>query len=371
MSDTKIPPEKDKEAASTEHQHRIRFFDMCQEMAKTASWERSSADNRTSWSMEMYRILGLPGTIEPDHATFLAQVHDDDRPWVEKTYTESLGHGRSHDITYRTAQPSGTIHHVRDRCEHQLDSDGKVLRSWGFLQDITEFQETREALNRSRKEFDQFAHIASHDLQEPLRAIIGFLQLLENRYGQQLDEKGKEFIERSVNAGRRMELLIKELLNLARVNTRGAAFQDVELDSIYEDVQRRLLLMIEKKKAKITCTKLPTLPVDSEQISTLFYHLIMNGLQYNTSEQPQVNIDCYRQDKNYILSFADNGIGIDPQFHQRIFGVFQRLHTQREYLGTGMGLTMSKRIAERHGGAIRVESKPGKGSVFYVSLPAS
>lgn len=371
MSDTKKPLEQENKDTSTEDLHNRRFFDMCQEMAKTGSWECSSADNRTFWSTELYRILGLPETMDPDHATFLVQVHDDDRTWVEERYHESIDHGKSHDITYRLKGPAESIRHIRDRCDHQTDDDGSIARSYGFLQDITELEETRLALQRSREEFDQFAHIASHDLQEPLRAITGFLQLLQNRYMNQLDDKGKEFIERSVKAGRQMELLIKELLDLARINTRGAAFRETDLNTIYNDAHHRLLLTIEKKKAEVSCAKLPRLSVDGEQIGNLFYQLIMNGLQYNVSEQPRVVVDCCKQDESYILSFSDNGIGIDPQFHQRIFEVFQRLHTQREYLGAGMGLTKSKRIAERHGGNIWVDSEPGKGSIFYVRLSAS
>lgn len=372
MTNIKRDLDQSKESTPTAHQHSIHHFETCQEMAKIGSWEYSPAQDSTWWSRELYRILGLlPDTAEPQYATILERIHDGDRPWVEDTYAESLTNGKRHDITYRLHGPSEAIRHIRDRCAHQTGDDGKIIRSYGFLQDITELQETRLALAQSREEFDQFAHIASHDLQEPLRAITGFLQLLQNRYKSQLDDKGKDFIERSVKAGRQMELLIRELLQLARINSRGAAFRETDLDTIYNDVHRRLLLTIEKKKAEIRCAKLPRLTVDGEQIATVFYHLIENGLRYNISEQPKVVISCYKQDENYILSFSDNGIGIEPQFHQRIFKVFQRLHTQREYLGVGMGLTMSKRIVERHGGKIWVESEPGKGSTFYVRLPAS
>lgn len=354
------------------HCDSIPLIEKTQEMAKMGSWDFTPAYNRMRWSSGLYRLLDYsPETDEPTLENLLALIHADDRSLVEQVYTRSFSEGKRHDISYKIEGPSGTVRHIRDKCEHQIKSDGSTVCSYGYLQDVTELEEIRIAQQRSRAESDQFAHIASHDLQEPLRVIIGFLKLLENRYGDQIDAKGRDFIERAVKASLQMELRIRELLSLSQVNTRGALFRETEVDQIFDEVRHRLLPVIENKKAKITCTKLPKLEVDGEQIATLFYHLITNGLQYNASRRPEVSIDCRTEEDGYLLAFSDNGIGIDPQFHRRIFEVFQRLHTQREYQGIGMGLTKCRRIVERHGGAIWVESSPGKGSDFYVRLPAS
>lgn len=372
MRKTEEPLQKKKQSSANHSQHSMYFFDKCQEMVEMGSWEYSPAKDSMHWSKGLYQLLGYSRrTVRPNQKKLLAQVHVDDLPWVEQAYTRSFTHGENHDIIYRLNRDTGTIRYIRDRCEHQLSSEGQIVCSYGFLHDITELQETRMALQRSRDEMDRFAHIASHDLQEPLRAITGFLQLLEHRHMKQLDDKGKLFVERSIKAGRQMELLIKELLGLARVSTRGAAFKETDLGTIYDEVHHQLQFVIKDKKAHVACSELPVLNVDGAQIAILFYNLIKNGLQYSTSDQPQVTIDCCKDDKNYLFSIRDNGIGIDSQFHQRIFEVFQRLHTQQENPGTGMGLTMSKRIVERHGGRIWLESAQGSGSVFYFTLPAS
>lgn len=224
-------------------------------------------------------------------------------------------------------------------------------------------------MKRSNRELEQFAYVASHDLQEPLRAVVGFLQLLQSRYGDQIDEKGRHYIERSVNAGHRMQTLIRQLLTLSRVNTDGAAFAATDLNGIVTDVLDNLQSIIQEKNAAITCARLPTLAVDASQIQSLFQNLVMNAVRYNQDPRPRIEIG-YRESEHLGHFFVkDNGIGISPQFHQRIFVVFQRLHTDREYPGTGLGLALCKKIVERHGGEIWVESQPQEGSTFHFTLP--
>lgn len=230
-------------------------------------------------------------------------------------------------------------------------------------------RQTLNELERSNAELAQFAYVASHDLQEPLRAIVGFLQLFESKYSDKVDRKGRNYIQRTVNASHRMQTLITDLLALSRVNTHGSTFEETDLNNVFKQVKERLQVPIKEKKAQIRCAPLPSLAVDAGQISTLFMNLISNALKYNTDDHPTIEIGwCDRQD-DICFNIKDNGIGIDPKFYERIFIVFQRLHGRREYSGTGVGLTLCKKIVERHGGAIWVESEPGRGTTFFFTLP--
>ncbi len=167
-----------------------------------------------------------------------------------------------------------------------------------------------------------------------------------------------------------MQTLIRELLTLSRVNTKGATFVPTDLNQLFKDVQDNLQSLIQEKNIDITCAKLPELAIDASQIQSLFQNLIMNAVRYNKSPKPIIEIGCREQDNVCFFFVRDNGIGISPRFYKRIFMVFQRLHTDREYPGTGLGLALCKKIIERHGGTIWVESQPGEGSTFHFTLPA-
>jgi len=232
-----------------------------------------------------------------------------------------------------------------------------------------ELKDTLSKLERSNDELAQFAYVASHDLQEPLRAIVGFLQLLESRYAGQLDEKGQQYILRSVNAGHRMQVLIQDLLTLSRIDTQGRPFESSNLNDIVKEVLNQFDRQVQQKRATIHVERLPNLMVDSKQIHVLFQNLLSNALKYNEHSAPIVSIGCKSLDNDYRFSVTDNGIGIDPKFFERIFIVFQRLHGRKEYSGTGVGLTLCKKIVERHGGTIWIDSKKGKGSTVFFTLP--
>ena len=238
-----------------------------------------------------------------------------------------------------------------------------------YAVDLTDRKKAQVALEQSNRELEQFAYVASHDLQEPLRAIVGFLQLLKARYDGQLDDKGRHYIERAVKAGHRMQTLIRELLTLSRVNSKGTDFAPTDFNPLMQGVLDNLQTILREKNATIACGRLPNLKVDAGQIRSLFQNLIMNAVRYNESPAPFVDIGFQEQDAACLFSVKDNGIGIAPQFHQRIFLVFQRLHTTGEYPGTGLGLALCKKIVERHGGTIWVESRPQEGSTFYFSIP--
>jgi PAS domain S-box-containing protein len=228
--------------------------------------------------------------------------------------------------------------------------------------------QTVEELNRSNEELGQFAYIASHDLQEPLRMVASYTQLLSRRYQGRLDTEADEFIAFAVDGASRMQRLIDDLLAYSRVGTKG---QDPLPTSSEDALQQALLNLrgaIEESGALVTHDPLPTVLADETQLIQLFQNLVGNAIKYQNPGVPKVHIAARNGAKKWIFSVSDNGLGIDPQYFDKIFGVFQRLHGRDEFAGTGIGLAICKKIVERHGGTISVESEPGKGSTFRFAL---
>ncbi|WP_408960692.1 ATP-binding protein [Natrinema sp. 74] len=231
-----------------------------------------------------------------------------------------------------------------------------------------ELKKTVNQLQESNERLEQFAYAASHDLQEPLRMVTSYLQLLEDRYGDAFDEDGEEFLEFAVDGAERMREMIDGLLSYSRVETRGDPFQQVELDAVLDDVREDLQIQINESDAEITVEDLPQVEGDASQLRQVFQNLLNNAIQYSGDTPPQIHIEAERRGHEWVISVQDNGIGIDPEDQDRVFTVFDRLHSHDEYEGTGIGLALCQRIIERHEGEMWVESEPGKGSVFSFTL---
>ena len=229
--------------------------------------------------------------------------------------------------------------------------------------------ERTAALLRSNQELEQFAYVASHDLQEPLRMVANYTQLLAKRYQGKLDAKADIFIEHAVDGATRMQTLIKDLLSLSRVGSRGAEFAPTDVNNVVQQALANLQIAIAESDAHIDCGPLPTLMADSVQLVQLFQNLIGNAIKYRTSRPPEVRVTASMRDGDWLFEIADNGIGFDPKQTDRIFMIFQRLHTRQEFSGTGIGLAVCKKIVERHGGKIWADSKPGEGSTFSFTIP--
>lgn len=256
------------------------------------------------------------------------------------------------------------------------DEDGKPLYFMTAIIDITERKHVEEALKisledlkRSNEELEQFAYVASHDLQEPLRMVSSFTQLIELRYKDKLDQDANEFIRFTVDGANRMQRLINDLLDFSRITTRGKKFDRVDIHLVVGQVFTNLWESIEESHAIITQDDLPVIEADETQMVRLFQNLIENSLKFRTELPPRVHISVQKNNDYNIFTVSDNGIGIDSQFADRIFLIFQRLNTSAEYPGTGIGLAICKRIVERHGGKIWVESEVGKGTIFYFTIP--
>ncbi|WP_049912568.1 PAS domain-containing sensor histidine kinase [Natrialba hulunbeirensis] len=237
--------------------------------------------------------------------------------------------------------------------------------------DITDRYQYQRRLEESNERLQQFAHVASHDLQEPLRMVTRYLQLLENRYSDDLDDDAEEFIEFAVDGAERMEAMIEGLLAYSRVETQGTSFDSVDLDAVLDDVLTDLSVRIDETDAEITAEPLPTVSGDASQLRQLFQNLLENALQYSGEGDPRVTLSATRDGDEWILSVSDEGIGIDHKDADRVFEVFQRLHSREEYEGTGIGLALCRRVVERHGGEIWVDSDPEAGSTFSFTLPAA
>ncbi|QCS44266.1 PAS domain S-box protein [Natrinema versiforme] len=232
-----------------------------------------------------------------------------------------------------------------------------------------QLNETVSDLEASNERLEQFAYAASHDLQEPLRMVSSYLQLIEGRYADDLDADGREFIEYAVDGADRMRDMIDGLLEYSRIDSQGDPFEPVDLDAVLEDVLTDLQVMIDRQDAEITAASLPEVTGDSRQLRQLFQNLLSNAIEYSGDEPPRVRVSAERSGRNWEISVRDEGIGIDPDDQDRVFRVFQRLHSREEYDGTGIGLALCRRIVERHGGRIWVDSEPGEGSTFSFTIP--
>jgi signal transduction histidine kinase len=247
----------------------------------------------------------------------------------------------------------------------------RLRRHQYALRDYLAEREAREAqLQRANDDLRQFAYAASHDLQEPLRMVTSYVQLLARRYHGQLDEDADEVIGYAVDGAQRMRALIADLLAYSRVETQGAQWAKTEGEAVLAQAVSDLQLAVAESGATVTHDPLPTVTAVPGQLRQLFDNLLSNALKFRGPEPPRIHLSAQRRGPEWLFCVRDNGIGLDPRQAERIFQMFQRLHTRKAYPGTGIGLALCKKIVERHGGRIWVESAPGRGATFYFTLPA-
>jgi two-component system CheB/CheR fusion protein len=350
-----------------------------QEIAHLGSWELDLMNNELTWSDEVYRIFGMePQEFEATYEAFLERVHPDDRSAVDAAYSDSVRDGRvSYEIEHRIVRrDTGEIRWVHERCRHVTGATGKIVRSVGMVHDITErkkaeeeLRKLTEELKRSNSDLQQFAYIASHDLQSPLRNVEGFVKMLTRRYKGQLDEKADEFIHYISTGVKDMQMLILDILEYSKVGSDGGSFSEIDASLCVAKAISNLNDAIAEKNAVVEIDEpFPKVFGDSVQLTSLFQNLIGNAIKFCT-DIPKVHLSFRKEGREFIFSVRDNGIGMSPDDTDKIFAVFHRLHSKSEYPGTGIGLAICKRIVERHKGRIWVESEPGKGSTFYFTLP--
>jgi len=351
-------------------------LELALENASIGIWVWDILTNAIEWDERMEKIFGLePGSFGKSYDAFESCLMEEDIPHMRLALKKALEEEVAFETIYRIHYKEKDVKYINAKALLTKNKEGKAIKMTGVCFDITAMkkgaEETLFKLNedllRSNKDLEQFAYVASHDLQEPLRMVSSFTQLLSQRYTDKLDKNAQEFIQFAVDGAARMQVLINDLLTYSRVQTRGKEFSNVDMHSVLGNVINYLQLRIQEKNALVTNDELPSIYADEGQMIQLLQNLVGNALKFS-GKMPVIHITSKEEKDYFVFSVKDNGIGIEPQYFNRIFQIFQRLHPKEEYSGTGIGLAICKRIVERHGGQIWVESELGLGTTFYFTI---
>jgi PAS domain S-box-containing protein len=345
------------------------------ENANIGVWEWNVKTNEMIWDSRMERIFNMePGTFGNTYSSFENSINEEDLPHFRESITKTLKMDIPFETVFRSRTINGDSKYISTKALVNRYKSGKPVGLTGVCFDVTSMKKgteralfkLNEELMRSNKDLQQFAYVASHDLQEPLRMVSSFTQMLEQRYKDKLDTDGREFIMYAVEGSKRMYFLLNGLLAYSRVQSRAKVPERIKMSEVLEKVLKNLSLKIEEKKALIIIKKMPVIFADENQMIQLFQNLIENGLKFSKGI-PEITISTKMDSEFHVFSVRDEGIGIEPQYFEKIFKIFQRL--SRDYEGTGIGLAICKRIVEGHGGSIKVESEYGKGCTFIIRIP--
>jgi len=361
-----------------------------EEIGEFSTWHWNLENNKLAYSDNHYRLLGLePQSLEPTIENFLQFVHPEDKHIIVDGGTQVLKDNKYPSAFFRVIRKDGTIRYYKSLSKLLIDRNGKETLI-GINTDVTEAHMNSEALEgqnmelqQSNKDLASFNHIASHDLQEPLRKIQLFISRIADKEKANLSEASIDYFEKIQSATNRMRILIDDLLLFSRTNKAEKKFEETDLNLLLENAQQELAQTIEDVNAIIESVHLPTLNVISFQIQQLFINLIGNSLKYrknnvaplikitynkvSASDYPFLNTDPAK--KYHVIAVIDNGLGFEQQYAENIFNIFHRLHTQTEYAGTGIGLSICKKIVENHNGIITALGRPSIGATFTVYLP--
>ncbi|QLD89556.1 PAS domain-containing protein [Natronomonas salina] len=349
------------------------------EAGAVGTWEWSIPDDEFVTGPSFAKKFG----VDPDAARegvslerFVSSIHEEDRERVERKIDAAVESCGEYEAEYRVWNEAGERRWVLARGHVECADDGTPRTFPGALIDITErkkdeqlLKALNDRLRATNERLENFAHAASHDLQEPLRMVSTYLQLLETRHGDELSEEAHEFLGYAVDGADRMREMVDSLLAYSRVEGAGSRFTAVDLNDVIADVQTDLQQLIEESEGEVVVEELPCVEGDVNQLRQVFQNLLENAIQYSGDDPPHVHISVEAErESEVVVSISDEGIGIDSDDQDRIFDVFERLHPHGEHRSTGIGLALCERIVERHGGEIWVESEPGEGSTFFVSL---
>jgi PAS domain S-box-containing protein len=299
---------------------------------------------------------------------------------VEDHLLTLINKGSIEEREYKMVKNGGEIIDVTIKSTTEEDPDGRI-HTICFIADISERKEaedqllkTAEELKRSNEELEQFAYVSSHDMQEPLRVVSSYCQLLKEKYYQEMDEDGKKYLDYSIDSTFRMKTLIKDLLDFSRVGRKDLPFEKIDLNKLVATVLEDFEVSIKETKTKVIIeSDMPNIFGIKFRIKQLLHNLVSNSIKFRSERSPVIRIGCCEESytDNWLFYIRDNGVGIDSEYYERIFGIFKRLYSREEYDGTGIGLALCRRIAETHGGSIWVESEVNNGTTFYFTIPKS
>jgi PAS domain S-box-containing protein len=342
-------------------------------------WERDFNEDNYFFSEALMTSYGYDNHEQWSRENVMSKlVHPEDRQMIMDFVAQCYRQKKElfQCPVHRYLRADGSIVWVDVRCIAIYDAEGNNVRTIGITRDVSRHhlleQELRyqtELLQTTNQDLERFTHLASHDLQEPLRMVASFLQLLQKKYGESLDDNARKYISFALSGAQRMQVRIMGLLNLSRAGSVERK-EEVSMDTLMHDILQDLSVSIAEKKAEILITSpMPIVRYDRDQLQLVFMNLISNALKYTDGKQPRIELRCEDRHKHWQFSVKDNGIGIESRHFKKIFELFQRLHTQHEYEGTGVGLVIVKKMVEQGGGKVWVESSPPNGSCFYFTIP--
>jgi PAS domain S-box-containing protein len=369
--------ERDREQLLGELNEAQEKLNIALENGNIGIWDWDLKTNRVTWDERMERMFNLhPGSFGQTYKDFEALVNEEDLNHMTRAVNDAIEKDLPLETLLRTRANKGNARYISSKALLNRNKDGWPESFSGVSFDVTGLKEDteklilklNEELLRSNKELESFAYVASHDLQEPLRMVSSFTQLLSQQYGDKLDAKAQEYIRLAVDGSKRMYDLINGLLSYSRIQSKAKVFTNVDLEKVLEIVLKNLSLKINESKTVVEKTSMPSIHGDESQMIQLFQNLIVNGIKFNKGI-PTIIVSAEDTGTHIKFSVKDNGIGIESQYYDRIFQIFQRLQPKDDYEGTGLGLSICKRIVERHGGKMWVVSEPGKGSEFLFTIP--
>jgi PAS domain S-box-containing protein len=340
-----------------------------QALAKVGNWNINLANNVSTWSDETYKILGLSlETTTPSLDTYLSCIHPNDLGFVKEKVNEVFATLKGNTFNYRIKRKDGTIIHAVSQSSVDFDKNNSPTHLFGIIQDITEIKNAEEKLIEINKELESFSYSVSHDLRAPLRAINGYAQILNEDYGKKLDTEGIRILETIKHNAIKMGTLIDDLLAFSRLGRKEIQKTEVDMNKLTESVINEMNKSM-MHKTEINIAKLHKVKADYSLLHQVMFNLVSNAVKYSSKgENPVVKISSKEKNGEIVFSVADNGVGFDMQYADKLFGVFQRLHSHEEFEGTGVGLAIVQRIITKHGGKVWAEGIVNKGAVFNFSL---
>ena len=373
-----------KEAEAQLHEKDARLLE-AQEIARLGSWEWNLSSDKVSWSDEVYRISGvMPTKFAGTLTAFLNIVHPDDRGAFKETMDAACRKREPLAADFRIFRPDGSVRHLHAQGKVILGEDGRPLRLAATLQDITErkiadqsildlnreLQARMTELAAANQELEGFSYSVSHDLRAPLRSIDGYSRMLIEDFGGQVQGDARRYLDTIVEGTRRMGQLIDDLLSFSKMGRKALETSPIDMGNMVQEVVAELRQQNPDRALEFRVGKLPQTVGDPAMMRQVWTNLVSNAVKYSRGREPAVIEVGAREDQNEVTYFVkDNGVGFDMEFVHKLFGVFQRLHSSKEFEGTGVGLALVQRIIQRHGGRVRAESKIGDGAIFSMALP--